>query len=163
VLWRSEGLMWVVRTYLSGFILNTMMGVPADLPLSERDVARVEEELDGIFPLHDRIDGVMFDAYIGNKDINNDYPFERITAPTLLVHFEDDGGPPYDGAVRLAQAVPGARLLTGEHGGHLGLGEHPDIDEGIAEFLREVTRTSPARAPAVVKTGVKASPGTADE
>jgi hypothetical protein len=29
-------------------------------------------------------------------------------------------------------------MLAGERGGHLGLGEHPEITAGIKTFLREV-------------------------
>jgi pimeloyl-ACP methyl ester carboxylesterase len=136
-LWGSDMAMWLVRTYLSGWILQ-LMGVPKDLTLTAADRARVELELDGIFPVSERIEGIVFDAFTGNPDINNDYAFGAITAPTLLVHFEDDGGPPYPGAVALAGQIPGARLLSGEHGGHLGLGEHPGITAGIDAFLEEV-------------------------
>jgi len=137
-LWRSELMMWAVRTYMTGFIVNSMMGIPRDLPLSDADRNRVNEELDAIFPVGPRVDGVMFDGYIGNRDINNGYPLETITAPTLFVHFKDDGGPPYDAAVVMCRRIPGARMLVGEHGGHLGLGEHPEITAGIKEFLQEV-------------------------
>lgn len=163
VLWRSETLMWLVRTYLSAFIVDSMMGVPSGLTLSEADLARLEVELDAIFPVRERIEGIMFDAYVGNREINNHYRFESITAPTLLVHFRDDGGPPYDGAVRLARAIPGARLLTGDHGGHLGLGEHPEIAAGIEEFLRDVSIKASPGTRSVVKTGLKGSAPGADQ
>jgi len=100
--------------------------------------ASTTSRLDAIFPVGPRVDGVMFDGYIGNRDINNGYPLETITAPTLFVHFKDDGGPPYDAAVVMCRRIPGARMLVGEHGGHLGLGEHPGITAGIKEFLQEV-------------------------
>lgn len=137
-LWSSELLMWTVRTYLTGFIVHSMMGVPRGLPLSDADSARLDMELDSIFPVAPRIDGVMFDAYVGNRDINTGYPLESISAPTLFVHFRDDGGPPNDAAVAMCGQIPGARMLTGEHGGHLGLGAHPEITAGIKEFLHDV-------------------------
>jgi pimeloyl-ACP methyl ester carboxylesterase len=137
-LWRSNLLMWLIRTYLSGVIAHSMMGVPKQLPLSDADRARLDEELDSIFPVDRRIDGVLFDAYIGNPTINY-LPLEAVTAPTLVVHFRDDGGPPYASAVAMAQRIGHAQILTGEHGGHLGLGEHPEIPASIATFLREVT------------------------
>lgn len=144
-LWSSELLMWLVRTYLTGFIVNSMMGIPKDLPLREEDRRRLEDELDGIFPVRERTEGALFDAYVGNKDINNDYELAAITAPALIVHFKDDGGPPYEGAVTLARQIPGARLVSGEHGGHLGLGEHPEIEESIRVFLAEVSGSSAER------------------
>lgn len=138
-LWGSDLAMWLVRRYLTGWILQ-LMGVPKGLPLTEADRDRVAVELDGIFPVSERIDGIMFDAFAGNPDINHHYDFGSIVSPTLVVHFRDDGGPPYAGAVDLVGRIPGARLLTGERGGHLGLGEHPDLTDGIEAFLGEVTR-----------------------
>jgi pimeloyl-ACP methyl ester carboxylesterase len=55
------------------------------------------------------------------------------------VHFKDDAGPPYTGAVALAEAIPGARLVGIDHGGHLGLGNHPEVPREIGAFLRQVT------------------------
>lgn len=142
-LWRSESLMWAVRTYLTRFIVTSMMGIPTDLPLSPADRQHLDDELDSIFPVRPRLDGVMFDAFEGNQDINHDYPWESIAAPTLFVHFRDDGGPPYDAALTLSQRIPHARMLTGGHGGHLGLGDHPDITAGIRQFLLDVQTAAP--------------------
>lgn len=139
--WKSNVLMWLVRTYLSGVITHSMMGVPKDLPLNDAGRARLGEELDSIFPVDQRIDGVLFDAYVSNPAIN-DLPFGQVAAPTLVVHFKDDGGPPYPRAVAMAQLIPDARVLAGERGGHLGLGEHPEIVAGIAAFLRDVAARS---------------------
>jgi pimeloyl-ACP methyl ester carboxylesterase len=135
--WRSNLLMWLIRTYFSGAIAHSMMGVPKQLPLSDTDRARLEEELDSIFPVDQRINGVLFDAFVGNPEIN-DVRLDAVTAPTLVIHFKDDGGPPYAGAVAMAQRIPHAQVLTGEHGGHLGLGEHPEMPVSIKAFLRNL-------------------------
>ncbi|HEX6232712.1 MAG TPA: alpha/beta hydrolase [Jiangellaceae bacterium] len=136
-LWGSNLLMWLIRTYLSTVIVNNMMGIPKDLPLTEADRARLDEELDAIFPVFERVQGAVFDGFTGNADINTGYPLHTIGAPTLLVHYKDDAGPPYAGAVALADAIPGARLLGIDHGGHLGLGNHREVPSEIAAFLRE--------------------------
>lgn len=125
--------MWLIRTYRSGFIAN-MMGVPDDLPLSDADRARLGEEFDSVFPVDQRIDGVLFDGFVGNREIN-ELRVEDVTQPALVVHFKDDGGPPYANAIAMAHRMPDAEVLTGEHGGHLGLGEHPEIAAGIRAFL----------------------------
>ncbi|GAA0505390.1 alpha/beta hydrolase [Paractinoplanes deccanensis] len=146
-LWRSELLMWLVRTYLPG-VITSLMGVPRDLPLTDADRRRLALELDSIFPVRPRVEGIMFDAFTGNRDING-CRLERITCPTLFVHFRDDGGPPYDEAVAMCRRIPGARLVTGEHGGHLGLGDHPEITAAIRRFLATVTTSArPAAADA---------------
>lgn len=134
-LWRSNLLMWLVRTYLSTLIVNNMMGIPKDLPLTDADRARLAEELDSIFPVSERAQGAVFDGFTGNADINTGYALHTITAPTLMVHFRDDAGPPYSGAVALADSIPGARLVGIDHGGHLGLGTHPEVPHEIRAFL----------------------------
>jgi pimeloyl-ACP methyl ester carboxylesterase len=138
-LWGSNLLMWLIRTYLRTVIVNNMMGIPKNLPLTDGDRARLDEELDSIFPVSERVQGAVFDGFTGNPDINTGYPLHTINRPTLLVHFKDDAGPPYTGAVALAEAIPGARLVGIDHGGHLGLGNHPEVPREIGAFLRQVT------------------------
>ena len=80
--------MWAIRTYAPHFVTE-LMGVPRDLPLSRADRARLEEELDAIFPVSRRSQGVLFDAFTGNKAVNAT-PLEAVSAPTLVIHFRDD-------------------------------------------------------------------------
>ncbi|RPH54878.1 MAG: hypothetical protein EHM89_17965 [Acidobacteria bacterium] len=51
------------------------MGAPEGLPLSTADRKIIQAELDGIFPIDQRIAGILFDTFISNPDINNKYPF----------------------------------------------------------------------------------------
>lgn len=136
-LWASDALMWAARTYVPRLITE-LMGVPPDLPLNATDRARVEEELDGIFPVSRRADGAIFDAYTGNKAVNA-LPLESVRAPTLVVHFRDDPGAPFTGAETLASRIPDAQTLFPDRGGHLGLGEHPEVEEAIGAFLAQVS------------------------
>jgi pimeloyl-ACP methyl ester carboxylesterase len=134
-LWRFNIVFWAVERYFPRAVLS-LMGVPEELPLSAADRAIVQAELDGIFPIDKRIDGILFDTFTSNPDINNGYPFGDIAAPTLICHGRDDPGPPYEGAVTLASQIPGARLVTWDHGGHLALGHHPEVDAAIHALLR---------------------------
>jgi pimeloyl-ACP methyl ester carboxylesterase len=63
-------------------------------------------------------------------------PVLAIHAPTLICHGRDDPGLPFHGAITLAQQIPGARLVAWDRGGHLGLGDHPDIKQAIQDALR---------------------------
>ena len=65
--------MWALRTYAPHFITE-LMGVPRDTALSPADHARLEEELDAIFPVSRRVHGVLFDAFTGNKAVNATAP-----------------------------------------------------------------------------------------
>jgi hypothetical protein len=91
-LWRFNLVFWAVERYFARAVLG-IMGVPEGLPLSTADRAIVQAELTGIFPIDQRIDGILFDTFISDPDINNTYPFGDITAPTLICHGRDDPGP----------------------------------------------------------------------
>lgn len=133
-LWGSERLMWLVRRRFTARLLR-MMGVPE--VIGDADRGRVEAELDGIFPVTERVDGALFDAFVSNPDINHGYEFGRVTAPTLVVHARDDALAPCWAALALAQSIPGARLrVLDDGGGHLMLGEHPEVATEIDVLLR---------------------------
>lgn len=135
-LWASDLLMWAARRYAERSI-TSLMGIPADLPLSPADRARLDEELDSLFPVSERAQGALFDAFTGNKAIN-DTPLEEVRAPTLVIHFRDDTGAPFSGAETLARRIPDAQRLFLDHGGHLGLGEHPEVEATLRSFLGDV-------------------------
>ena len=41
----------------------------------------------------------------------------------------------------MARRIPTARLLTLEQGGHLGLGNHPEVGAALRDFLDKVLPT----------------------
>ena len=131
-LWGSDRLMWTIRRHFSGR-LTRLMSVPEP---RAADRTRLEAELDGIFPVTRRVDGALFDAYVSNPDINN-YDLRSMATPTLIVHARDDALAPCWGAIGLAETIPGARLLVLENGGgHLMLGEHPEVAPAVEALLR---------------------------
>jgi pimeloyl-ACP methyl ester carboxylesterase len=138
-LWGSDRLMWLARRRFTTRLLG-MMGIPASPRLGPFDRARVSNELDGVFPVTQRVQGALFDAFVSNPDINHGYDFRRITAPTLIVHARDDALAPCWGAAALRQSIPGARLLVVENGGgHLMLGDHPEVAVEIQTLLRSTS------------------------
>jgi pimeloyl-ACP methyl ester carboxylesterase len=68
----------------------------------------------------------------------------RITAPTLVIHGTDDVLVPVENGRRVAQAVPGARLLEFEHMGH-NLPERvwPQVFDAIEELSRQAPVPQP--------------------
>ena len=100
----------------------------------------MEEELDSIFPVSRRVHGCLFDAFTSNKAINA-IPLEEVRAPTLMIHFRDDPGAPFTGAQTLARRIPNAQPLFLDHGGHLGLGKHPEVAATLGSFLENVLPT----------------------
>jgi pimeloyl-ACP methyl ester carboxylesterase len=68
-----------------------------------------------------------------------DYPIERITCPTLVVHGRHDGNVPFDHAEFVATRVPGAKLLVAESCGHM-LWMSPDeplIRSAVLDFAKK--------------------------
>lgn len=144
-LWASDPLMWVMRTYAPHFITE-LMGVPRDLSLRPVDRTRLAEELDSIFPVSRRLHGVLFDAFTGNKAINAT-PLEEVSAPTLVIHFRDDTGAPFASAETMARRIPTTETVFPDRGGHLGLGEHPEVARAMRDFLGRVAPTQDSPPP----------------
>jgi len=133
-LWGSNRLMWLARHRFT-----RMRAVRTGWSPRTADRAGVGAELDGLFPVDRRVDGALFDAFVSNPDINHGYDFGRITAPTLIVHARDDALAPRWCAVGLSELIPTARLLVVEDGGHLMLGDHPEVITETQALLRSTS------------------------
>jgi pimeloyl-ACP methyl ester carboxylesterase len=125
--------MWALKVF-APHTMAYLAGVPKKLPLTEDDARFVTEFIDSIFPVAAKAQGVDFDAFVSNADVNN-YDLEAITVPTLLVHTRDDPLASYDAAERVADRLPGARLVSLESGGHLILGQAENVRSELAGFL----------------------------
>lgn len=129
----AQGLMWALKA-LTPALLARLMGVPTDLRLSDEDAASVSEFSESIFPVEPRIEGVLFDAFVSNADVNN-HPLEDVAVPALVLHAADDPLASCDAAARAADRVPGATFVRLETGGHLLLGNGERVRREIASFL----------------------------
>lgn len=138
----ADGPMWTLRT-LAPPVMARLAGVPPGLPRSAEDDAFLDELLDSLFPVGPRADGIAFDAFVGNAEVN-DYPLERVQVPTLLIHAQDDPLATYAAARRASERIPGAALCTLESGGHLALGQADRVHAAIDAFHRAVEADVPA-------------------
>lgn len=127
--------MWVIKT-MSPSTMAFLSGVPKGLPMGAEDRSFVTEFMDNLFPVTPKVEGVSFDAFVSNADVNS-YGLEGITTPTLLVHAEDDPLVSYQAAQRAAERIPGAHLLSLESGGHLLLGQTDRILGELRIFLSD--------------------------
>jgi pimeloyl-ACP methyl ester carboxylesterase/predicted glycosyltransferase len=67
----------------------------------------------------------------------------RVRCPTLVIHGDDDQRVAYDEGVRIAELVPGARLLTIGGGGHLAPVRDPVVfNRAVRDFVAGPPRTS---------------------
>jgi pimeloyl-ACP methyl ester carboxylesterase len=86
-------------------------------------------------PITMRTKGILFDMYLSNLAIDETFPFEEISVPSLVIHAKDDPAPPYSGAVMVSERIPGCRLVSVETGGHLLIGHDVEIRNAIREFV----------------------------
>ena len=139
---RSEFPMWAVRTFARP-LLARLMGVPRGFPLTDADASAIQDITGTIFPVKPRADGVIFDFFVSNPDVNG-YDLEAIRVPTLIVHASDDPLASYESARRAAGRIPGARLVSVDRGGHLMLGQQDAVEPELTAFL--AGRGEPAAA-----------------
>lgn len=88
-------------------------------------------------PISRRTKGVLFDMYVSNLSMNEEIPYEKITSPALIVHAEDDPGPPIAGARKISRRMANCELAVYERGGHLILGHEAEIKKKIREFVHK--------------------------
>jgi pimeloyl-ACP methyl ester carboxylesterase len=139
--------MWTLKVS-SRRLLARLAGVPRDFRLSAEDDRFLSEFIDSLFPVANRAEGIDFDAFISNPDVNG-YPLERLTVPTLLLHARDDPLVRYEAAAEAAERIPSSILVTLESGGHLGLGQDARIRSEVESF---VERTRDSEGPCMIGT-----------
>ncbi|MFJ7728780.1 alpha/beta fold hydrolase [Neobacillus sp. NPDC097160] len=62
---------------------------------------------------------------------------DQITAPTLVIHGNEDKLVPYQNGVTLAETIPGAEFLTIQGPGHIYVTEANDlVNKRVLEFLK---------------------------
>jgi pimeloyl-ACP methyl ester carboxylesterase len=125
--------MWTLKVFARPILLR-QIGVPKGFPLAAEDARTVSDLIDSFFPIALKAEGVTFDAFVSDPDVNN-YRLEALTVPTLIVHARDDPLVSYDAAQRAAGRIPGARLVSVERGGHLILGHGEAVGREVAAFL----------------------------
>ena len=143
----SEFPIWAFATFARPVMARLAAGVPKGLPLTAADTRTLTDLIDSTFPVVPRAEGVKFDWFISNVDVNN-YDLEAITVPALIVHARDDPLCSYDSPQRAAARIPGARLISVEQGGHIMLGQQNAVASELAAFLQTPPLTDTSRAPA---------------
>lgn len=139
LLYRSDLLMWLSKELAGGALLRLVAGIPKDFPLTAQDRTRVLSLIDSIFPVRERSTGIIFDAFVGNPDVDT-YPLEAIAVPSLIVHSRDDTLASFEPAEAAASRIPHAQLLAHDSGGHLMLGRDTETNEAVRAFLAAPTR-----------------------
>jgi pimeloyl-ACP methyl ester carboxylesterase len=132
----SDFLFWLLTTHFREQ-LHPVIGVPKDYPLTKADREAVDEVMTTLLPVSPRATGAVHDAYVSNPDINNAYPVASIEVPTLVIGAVDDPLAGYEDIKAMAEAIPAARMLTVDQGGHMLLGNEGRVPAAIQGFLGE--------------------------
>jgi 2-hydroxy-6-oxonona-2,4-dienedioate hydrolase len=119
-------------------IFDVSLAVRAELTPEER--AMVSEMVDAFEPVTWRINGVRNEGAAIDPRAQN--PVQAITAPTLVVHAQDDGINPFSYGEYTAEHIRGAEFLPLPTGGHLLLGHHADVRARVNGFLRQRTASA---------------------
>ena len=119
---------------------ESMLGVPEGYELTSEDVRSLRALMDTMLPARPRRDGALFDIFVSNPEID-EYPLEEISARTLVVGARDDPLTLYRNIAAMAQRIPGAQLLTLDHGGHTLLGSGDRVRREVTTFLGQAPAT----------------------
>ncbi len=134
-IFHSDAAWWFLSTQLRTQAQH-FVGVPAGFVLTPEQAAAVHAVLAQVSPISRRGDGMLFDTFFGNPAINS-CPLAQVTAPVLVISAQDDPMALHANARRLAEQVPGARLLAIGDGGHLLLGHDVEVKAAVTQFVRE--------------------------
>jgi pimeloyl-ACP methyl ester carboxylesterase len=133
LLFGSNLVFWMLKAYLPSLYAR-LLGMPKGFRPTPEEQRTMLASQESLFPIPPRKQGVLFDLYVSNPDVQG-YPLEEISVPTLIVNARDDALSAFQNAARAAQRIPGARLLVIEHGGHLLLGSQGRVGQEVARFL----------------------------
>jgi len=133
IMFRSDFLFWVLTR---GFprTMYSIMGVPGDFELTPAQREEMDRVMQTVMPVKPRAEGALFDMYVSNPAINEVDP-GSITVPTLVIHAQDDPLADFENARAMVEAIPDARLVDFERGGHPLLGHGEEIRSEITAFL----------------------------
>lgn len=136
-IFRSDFVYWLITTKFESNLIS-MFGVPAEVQarLTPAEKEWASEFLQTMYPISLRKAGI----YNDREYSIHDYPIERITVPTLVIHAEDDSLVSFTQGQYTAQNIPGARLIKLQSGGHFLMGQHEKVRSEVEEFLKQHTR-----------------------
>jgi pimeloyl-ACP methyl ester carboxylesterase len=117
--------------------LLASLGVSSEMQAawSAEERAQVAQILEAMLPFRGRSKGYRLDRTLV---VSPDVPLERIQAPTLVIHAQDDTVVDWANGRQAADRIPGAETLFFEQGGHLLLGQHTQVRARIVAFLERV-------------------------
>jgi pimeloyl-ACP methyl ester carboxylesterase len=135
-LFKSDFAFWFLGKYMQPQLLS-FLGVTPQVQESLTPEDRIwvsESFLPSLNPISPRQPGMLNDRV---KFVSIDYPLERIEAPTLVVNAKDDTLVNPSHSQYANENIPNSVHIQFDHGGHVLLGQHAEIESAITEFLMQ--------------------------
>jgi pimeloyl-ACP methyl ester carboxylesterase len=139
VAWALLKLMPIMPGGMTRIMLGTDAAVVRAADLSEK--ARVQQVLDHLLPVSQRIAGMNFD--IQTAATHEPYPIEKIACPVLTISAEDDRFGTASRAKFIAAGVPNGRAILFPTGGHALVGHYADALSESASFIQTMRERRP--------------------
>jgi len=130
----TDRVFWALKQFAPE-LLGRICGTPKGFCASPAEQQALEWIMEGLFPIGPRARGAVFDTLVLEPAVDS-FPLEQLSAPTLMIHADDDALARYATAPPAAARIPGARLVTIERGGHLYLGAEARVRREVAGFIR---------------------------
>ena len=140
IFFRNDFIYWATITYFQSMVQKSWVGVPEEFILTREYEAELRDILFHILPVTKRVEGSLFDIYTSSLEIFNsfnseDYPFEDIKIPTLVISARDDPLALHENAQTLARRITNSQMLILPDGGHPFLGHDEEVKLEITRFL----------------------------
>lgn len=137
MLLRQDSIFWLLEEFAPSR-LATMLGVPTEVQadLTPEEEVWLSNFLQSIMPVSRRYAGMLHD--MAARPQQDAETLAQITAPTLVIHADDDTLVPIREGEFTARAIPTARLIVLPQGGHLLLGHHETVQTEVTTFLKQI-------------------------
>lgn len=138
-MFNNDYIFWMITEYIQSDLLN-ILGVSKDVQekMTTEETEMAKEFFAIMNPISLRKNGI-FNANVQFKELlPEDYPIWEITAPTLVIHAEDDTLQPFYYAEYTHETVPNATLLSFKEGGHMFFSHHDEIREAMKQFFSRI-------------------------
>jgi pimeloyl-ACP methyl ester carboxylesterase len=141
VAWALLKLMPIMPGGMTRKMLGTDSAVVRGADPSEK--ARVQQVLDHLLPVNQRIAGMNFD--VKTAATHEPYPIGKISCPVLTISDEDDRFGTASRAKYIAANVPDGKVILFPTRGHALVGHFDDALREITSFLQTVPQRRPPR------------------
>ena len=120
---------------MNDFVMWAFRGLFSPLMGMEPDT------VNGMLPLHLRVDGMRLDAQVTNPDMARrfaDYPIEEIACQVLIIGARDDKLVDASAMEQAAPRFQTHQLLLFENGGHLMQGHGQEVEAALDQFILNI-------------------------